>query len=124
MEDGFFKDSEFASKDGKPSPYGPMNIQQCLLDFLNALRLRFGRAIIVNSGYRSPEHNVAVGGVPGSYHTKGLAADIRPRDPKDLDKLYEMADRMNQTGGVGRYDTFVHVDRRGIYARWDYRHRE
>ncbi len=124
MEDGFFKDSEFASKDGKPSPYGPMHVQQTLLDFLNALRLRFGHAIIVNSGYRSPEHNAAVGGVPGSYHTKGLAADIRPRDPKDLDELYEMADRMNQTGGVGRYDTFVHVDRRGIYARWDYRHRE
>ncbi len=124
MEDGFFKDSEFASRDGRPSPYGPMNIQQCLLDFLNALRLRFGRAIIVNSGYRSPEHNAAVGGVPNSYHTKGLAADIRPRDPKDLDELYEMADRMNQTGGVGRYDTFVHVDRRGIYARWDYRGRK
>ena len=120
-EDGFFKAAEFASKDGAKSPYGPMNVQQTLVDFLNALRLRFGRALIVNSGYRSSEHNAKVGGVPNSYHTKGLAADIRPEDPKDLDDLYELADRMNQTGGVGRYDTFVHVDRRGIRARWDYR---
>lgn len=120
-EDGFFKASEFASKDGKPSPYGPMNVRQELVDFLNQLRLRFGHALVVNSGYRSPEHNKEVGGVPNSYHTKGLAADIRPVDLKELDELYELADRMNITGGVGRYDTFVHVDKRGIYARWDYR---
>ena len=124
MEDGFFKASEFASKDGKPSPYGPMNVRQELVDFLNQLRLRFGHALVVNSGYRSPEHNKEVGGVPNSYHTKGLAADIRPVDLKELDELYELADRMNITGGVGRYDTFVHVDRRGIYARWDYRRRK
>ncbi len=123
-EDGFFKAAEFASKDGAKSPYGPMNVRQELVGFLNQLRLRFGHALVVNSGYRSPAHNAAVGGVPNSYHTKGLAADIRPVDPKDLDELYELADRMNQTGGVGRYETFVHVDRRGVYARWDYRRRK
>ena len=33
--------------------------------------------IVVNSGYRSPEVNKAVGGVPTSNHTTGCAADIR-----------------------------------------------
>ena len=121
VEDGFFKAEEFASRDGKPSPYGPMHVKQELVDFLNLLRLRFGHALIVNSGYRSPEHNKAVGGVPNSQHVKGLAADIRPQDPKRLDELWALADHMNQTGGVGRYNTFVHVDRRGVRARWDNR---
>ncbi len=120
-EDGFFKAEEFASKDGKPSPYGPMNVRQELVDFLNQLRLRFGHALIVNSGYRSPEHNKVVGGVPNSQHVKGLAADIRPRDLSQLDELWALANDMNETGGVGRYDTFVHIDRRGVRARWDYR---
>ncbi len=117
----FFKAEEFASKDGKPSPYGQMNVRQELVDFLNQLRLRFGGPLIVTSGYRSPEHNKAVGGVPNSQHVKGLAADICPLDTADLNRLWQLADSMNETGGVGRYDNFVHVDRRGIRARWDNR---
>ena len=87
MKDGFFDSKEFASRDGAPSPYGPMNVRQELVDFLNQLRLRFGKPLIVTSGYRSPEHNKAVGGVANSYHTQGLAADIRPEDQKDLPAL-------------------------------------
>lgn len=30
----------------------------------------------VTSDYRTPQHNAEVGGVPGSYHTKGLAFDF------------------------------------------------
>ena len=32
--------------------------------------------MIVNSGYRCEQHNLDVGGVPGSYHLKGTAADF------------------------------------------------
>lgn len=98
-----------------------MNVKQELVDFLNQLRLRFGKALVVTSGYRSPEHNKAVGGVADSYHTQGLAADIRPEDQKDLPALWELCRRLNVTGGVGIYDTFVHVDRRGYAARFDKR---
>ena len=121
MKDGFFDSKEFASRDGAPSPFGPMNVKQELVDFLNQLRLRFGKALVVTSGYRSPEHNKAVGGVVNSYHTQGLAADIRPEDQKDLPALWELCRRLNVTGGVGIYDTFVHVDRRGYAARFDKR---
>lgn len=121
MKDGFFDSKEFASRDGAPSPYGPMNVKPELVDFLNQLRLRFGKALVVTSGYRSPEHNKAVGGVANSYHTQGLAADIRPEDQKDLPTLWELCRRLNVTGGVGIYDTFVHVDRRGYAARFDKR---
>ena len=42
---------------------------------LQPLRDRFG-PIRINSGYRSPELNEAVGGVSNSQHMRGEAADI------------------------------------------------
>ena len=117
---GNFCTLEFSSKDGRDSPY-PMVVKMSLLDLCNEIRSAFGKPILVNSGYRSPEHNRAVGGVENSYHVQGLAADLRPRDPRDLPRLQQIADRVNIYGGVGFYDSFVHVDARGRRARWDYR---
>ena len=117
---GHFCTLEFSSHDGRPSPY-PLVVKTALLDLCNELRLAFGKPIIVNSGYRSPEHNAAVGGVPNSYHVQGLAADLRPMDPTDLPRLQALADKLNLFGGVGFYDTFVHIDARGRRARWDNR---
>ena len=55
-----------------------------LAAFLQTIRNELHLPIIVNSAYRSPEVNAKVGGVASSYHTKGLAADIRS---SDMDKL-------------------------------------
>ena len=44
--------------------------------WLEVLRGRVG-PIIINSGYRSPELNKAVGGAPTSNHLTGCAVDIR-----------------------------------------------
>ena len=41
------------------------------------LREAWGRPLVVNSGYRCPKLNRAVGGGARSQHTKGEAADIR-----------------------------------------------
>ena len=48
-----------------------------LCGWLEMLRERAGGPIIINSGYRSPEVNKAVGGVATSNHLMGCAADIR-----------------------------------------------
>ena len=48
-----------------------------LLERLQALRDALGRSVIINSSYRNPAHNIAVGGSPNSYHLRGMAADIR-----------------------------------------------
>ena len=52
---------------------------ECLLD---PLREEWGSPIIVNSGYRCPILNKAVGGSKTSSHTSGWSADIRPKNGK------------------------------------------
>ena len=51
------------------------------LEFLrDEWNLRYGEGddpIVINSGFRSPAVNAAVGGVKGSNHLTGCAADIR-----------------------------------------------
>lgn len=47
-----------------------------LLPNLRVRHLLGDRPIHVNSGYRCPDLNAAVGGAPDSLHMKGLAADI------------------------------------------------
>lgn len=43
---------------------------------LEPVRARFGRPVVVNSGYRSPRVNRAIGGAATSQHVLGEAADI------------------------------------------------
>lgn len=43
---------------------------------LQPVRDHYGKGVKVNSGYRSPESNAAVGGSKTSDHCKGQAADI------------------------------------------------
>ncbi len=121
MRAGFFDAKELASRDGAASPYGPMHVRPELLHLLNRIRRSFGKPIIVNSAYRSPEHNKTVGGVENSFHVQGLAADIRPESLDDLNDFQDLCLDLNLDGGVGLYDTFVHVDARGVKARWDNR---
>lgn len=43
---------------------------------LDPIREAWGQPLIVTSGYRSPQLNAAVGGVPTSAHMEGYAVDI------------------------------------------------
>ena len=53
-----------------------------LIEFLNPLREAWGSAIRVNSGYRCPQLNRAVGGSKTSVHVIGYAADLYPINGK------------------------------------------
>lgn len=71
--------SELAARKGlanQPTPAALDNLKR-LAAFLEQVRTLLGKPIIINSGYRSPAVNKAVGGQPNSQHTKGCAADIR-----------------------------------------------
>jgi hypothetical protein len=63
--------------DNSPSDEHLANLQALVTHVLDPLRKLLGRPIIINSGYRSPSLNWAVGGVPDSQHALGMAADFR-----------------------------------------------
>jgi len=52
------------------------NLQILCANVLQPIRNHFQTGVKVNSGYRSPEVNIAVGGSPTSDHCLGMAADI------------------------------------------------
>ena len=79
------------------------NIEGLVSAVLDPVRERFGQPIYVNSGYRCPRHNAAVGGVSASQHMKGEAADIRPRE---VGKIIEQLGKFDQ---LIYYPSFVHV---------------
>lgn len=63
------------------------NIKALVEDILQPLRNAWGGPLFINSGYRCPELNKAVGGVPTSQHVKGQAADVGCTDPISLARL-------------------------------------
>jgi zinc D-Ala-D-Ala carboxypeptidase len=72
---------------------------------------KFGRKVVMNSGYRDQAHNSAAGGADNSYHTKCMAADFYiPGVPKE--QLIAFAMQVDGVGGLGCYPgrNFIHVD--------------
>ena len=93
---------------------GKLTIDERSMDMLQKLRNRLGKPMIVNSAYRSPEHNKAVGGAKGSYHMKAMAFDVR-MDNLDPQQYMEIAGRVG-FNGIGQYADlgFTHIDSREI----------
>lgn len=111
-----FKLSEFESPDTKE-----IKIDEKLIEKLEEYREKVGNIPIrINSGYRTPEHNKAVGGADGSLHMAGKACDIHKLSQYSIDEMAHIADEIG-FDGIGRYHWGIHVDVRGYKARWDNR---
>lgn len=97
---------------------GKLLVDPRAMDMLQALRDRIGKPMIVNSGYRSPEHNRAVGGAARSKHMEGIAFDVRMdnHDPQ----AFMAAAREIGFKGIGEYPDlgFTHIDARETPAHW------
>lgn len=107
-----FRLIEFACRDGADK----VLVHPQLLEGLEAIRAHFGKPITINSGYRTVNHNRRIGGKSRSRHLYGLAADIAVHGvaPKVVaDKAEELG-----FGGIGRYNTFTHIDVWGERRRW------
>jgi hypothetical protein len=72
-----------------PSIYGAA-LSTLANKLLDPVREMWGAPITVNSGYRCPQLNKAVGGVASSRHTKGEAADITAGSPEKNRRLFDM----------------------------------
>lgn len=85
----------------------------------DAIREAWDGPIGVTSGYRPEPINSQVGGVPNSYHTKGMALDIYPIGAS-LQKFYNwLVQRWSGGLGDGRGRGFIHIDTRngGKFSR-------
>ncbi len=102
----YFSSHEFDSPD---LPGSGNLISDNLVEMLNDAREIFGKPIVINSGYRTKDHNEEVGGKEDSSHLKGLAADISCVNSMDRFKLYDILRSVGfQRIGVAK--TFIHVD--------------
>lgn len=93
-----------------------VKIDEELLLKLEKLRTLLKVPIKINSGYRCPEHNAEIGGAVGSYHIKGMAADIfaagyRPAEIAEIAKMVGF-------NGIGIYENWLHVDTRENFTVW------
>lgn len=116
--------SEFQSSDGAAMPEQVKANIKKLVPNLEKIREAAGnRPMRINSGYRSPAHNTAIGGAKNSYHTKGMAADftIQGMKAKEVQQLVKDLISSGQIvqGGLGSYKTFTHYDIRGTKSRWN-----
>ena len=88
------------------------NIVALVEQVLDPAREGYGKPVCVNSGYRCARHNAAVGGVVGSQHTRGEAADICCSDNERLARIIEENGRYDQLiryMGPGGKIRFIHV---------------
>ena len=117
-----FSGDEFDSKDGSKMPPEVLDNIKELAETLQTIRKFIRKPITINSGYRSPEHNKAIGGAKNSQHVLGKAADIVVQDytPEQVADFIEGLINYGviKDGGLGRYKTFTHFDIRKNRARW------
>jgi uncharacterized protein YcbK (DUF882 family) len=88
------------------------------------IRSAVNEPIKINSGYRCEKHNGSVGGVRGSQHVLGKAADIScaSHTPAQLYEITEKILSWNYPNSMGLrlYSTWLHVDSREKKHRWKY----
>lgn len=112
-----FRVREFRCRDGSD----PIFIADGLPEVLEQIRSYFGKAAVISSAYRTATHNKKEGGSTYSQHLYGAAADISISGVSPLEIAKYADELLGDSGGVGLYKTFVHVDVRKKKYRFDKR---
>ena len=107
-----FKLAEFLNvnkyPDNKPMLQDVVNMAYGCQMLLEPARIEVG-PIIVNSGFRNSRVNRLVGGVSSSQHLCGQAADIRPADPRQFQRLVEFLRASPYTDQLLTGSRWLHV---------------
>lgn len=99
-----------------------------LVVLLQCIREHFGAKVHITSGYRTAEHNAAVGGSKSSQHLLGRAADFYVEGVPVATVAAYAETLLSGRGGIGRYPKdakhpkrmtgWVHIDTRTNKSRW------
>ena len=79
---------------------------------LDIIRTFASVPIIINSGYRCKKLNELVGGANNSYHLKGLAADFRTYNGKNMAEILDFLKENKEKFHIKElinYGRFIHI---------------
>ena len=118
-----FRVREFACRDGSD----PVFLEDELVALLEAIRVHFGTAVTINSGFRTASYNARVPHASAhSQHLYGRVADFRVAGVSVEEAAAYAETLLPGKGGIGRYPPrsgrpygWVHIDTRPGQARWN-----
>ena len=105
--------------DNTPDEQALENLKTLCEMVLQPVRDHFGKSVTVNSGYRSPESNAAVGGSKTSDHCKGQAADIEIVGVANADLAQWIMDNLEYTQLILEFYTPGIPDSGWVHVSYD-----
>lgn len=120
-----FSNSEYRCKCRQRAPHLPPCKEVLVPDELVAvdqdLRDHFNATVTIHSGHRCAPYNAYVHGATASKHIEAIASDVTV-DGVSPNRVQEyLLEKYPDRYGIGRYNTFTHIDVRKGKARWDNR---
>ena len=105
--------------DNTPDEQATENLRLLCEKVLQPVRDHFGKGVKVNSAYRSPESNAAVGGSKTSDHCKGMAADIEIPSVANADLAQWIMDNLDYTQLILEFYTVGIPDSGWVHVSYD-----
>ena len=105
--------------DNTPDEEATENLRLLCEMVLQPVRDHYGKGVKVNSAYRSPESNAAVGGSKTSDHCKGMAADIEIPGVANADLAQFIMDNLNYTQLILEFYTPGIPDSGWVHVSYD-----
>ncbi len=105
--------------DNTPDDEALENLKTLCEKVLQPVREHFGKSVSVNSAYRSPESNAAVGGSKTSDHCKGMAADIEIVGVANADLAQWIMDNLEYTQLILEFYTPGIPDSGWVHVSYD-----
>lgn len=119
-----FQVKEFVSMSGNKLYSDEIKIHNRLIEMLEALYAKLDcKAVIINSGYRTNQHSIDVGGYAGDTHSLGQAVDITCLDKNgkviSAKKVCCTLEDFGNVYGIGYIsENSVHADTRAKSKQW------
>jgi len=105
--------------DNTPNETVIANLKTLAENILQPVREHYGKSVKVNSGYRAPEVNAAVGGSKTSDHCKGQAADIEITGVANGDLAKYIAEKFKFTQVILEFYTQGIPDSGWVHVSYD-----
>jgi zinc D-Ala-D-Ala carboxypeptidase len=105
--------------DNTPTEEVTNNLRVLCEKVLQPIRDHYGKGVKVNSGYRAPEVNAAVGGSKMSDHCQGQAADIEIPGVPNAELAQYIADNLKFTQVILEFYTQGIPDSGWVHVSYD-----